>query len=291
MDKATRSSMWTDLAPLATVAGIAAFTVTALISHRSVAESNELKVCAASKELPYSSVTEDGFENKIAKAVAKAMGRKASFVWHERPSIYLVRDKLLNNECDVVIGLDHGDPRVLTTQPYYRAPYVFIQRKDSKLNIKTWQSPDLFKADKIGFVDGTPAAAMMQQLDLHSVHFNYMKSLLNFKSRRNQFIRVDPGRMVGEVASGKADVSVAFAPEVARYVKANPDLKLTVIPDNNFRSDGEIVRHHFDQAMGVRKNDTVLLKELNIAIEKAWPEIQNILEAEGIPLLELANRS
>lgn len=291
MTEATFKAHWAKYAPVASLLVIATFILNAVTTERTQAGRKELRVCAAATELPYSARSEDGFENKIAKVVANAMGRSATFVWQDRPSIYIVRDQLEKNKCDVVIGLDHGDPRVLTTRPYYRAPYVFIQRKDSKLNIANWQSPDLAKAQNIGFVDATPPAAMMKQLDLHSVHFNYMKSLVNFKSRRNQFIRVDPRKMVGDVASGKADVAAAFAPEVARYVKANPELKMTVIPDNNFRSDGEIIRHHFDQAMGVRKTDKALLLELNIAIEKIGPEIGSILKEEGIPLLELSNRS
>ena len=47
-----------------------------------------------------------------------------------------------------------------------------------------------------------------------------MKSLTGFKSKRNQYVRVPPTRIVGDVADGKADFAIVFAPEVARYVKA-----------------------------------------------------------------------
>jgi mxaJ protein len=251
-----------------------------------------LRICAAANEAPYSTSNGTGFENRIAEVVAKAMGRKAEFVWSERPAIYLVRDQLDPKNCDVVIGVDTGDKRVLTTKSYYRAPYVFIERVDSPLQVTDWDSPDLGKADKIGFVPGTPAETMMTKLGLYGRNFNYVKSLTNFKSPRNQYVRIDPSRMVSEVESGKADLAVAFAPEVARYVKEKDGkLKMVVVPDNNERVDGEKVPFHFDQSLAVRKGDTELLKQLDAALEKARPEIHAILEEEGIPLIESSSTS
>ncbi|MFV0367751.1 MAG: methanol oxidation system protein MoxJ [Hyphomicrobiaceae bacterium] len=250
-----------------------------------------LRICAAANEHPYSTRDGKGFENKIAEVIAAAMGRTPVYAWHNKPAIYLVRDKLNMKVCDVVLGVDTSDERLTTTKPYYRAPYVFVERKDSKLSIDGWGSPDLVKANKIGFTPGSPAQVMLTKLDLYSVHFNYVASLTNFKSRRNQYTRIDPVRLVGEVADGTADLSIAFAPEVARYVKGNPALKMVVIPDDNVRIDGEKVPHHFDQSIGVRKGEDKLAAALNEAIEKAQPQIQQILKDEGIPLLKPGTRS
>ena len=113
---------------------------------------------------------------------------------------------------------------------------------------------------------------MITKLDLYGRNFNYMKSLTNFKSPRNQYVRIDPARMVSEVEQGKADLAVAFAPEVARYVKeSGGKVKMVVIPDDNTRVDGEKVPFHFNQSMGVRKGDEKLLEELDAAIAKAEP--------------------
>ena len=250
-----------------------------------------LRICAAADELPYSSRDGSGFENKIATALAEAMGRKPQFVWFSRPGIYIVRDQLDMKMCDVVMGLDTGDDRVLTTKPYYTAPYVFIQRKDTKLDIKNWTSPDLAKATKIGFTPGSPGQIMLEKLGLFREHFNYMHSLTNFQDKRNKFTRIPPQRMVNEVADGTAEVAVSFAPEVARYAKASDKIMLTVIPDDNVRSDGEKVPHHFNQSIGVRKDDTALLSALDLALEKAKPKIEEILKDEGIPLVSGLPRS
>jgi mxaJ protein len=250
-----------------------------------------LRICAAADELPYSSRDGSGFENKIATAVAESMGRKPQFVWFSRPGIYLVRDQLDMKMCDLVMGMDTGDARVLTTKPYYRAPYVFIQPKDTKLEIKDWTSPDLAKASHIGFTPGSPGQIMLEKIGLFREHFNYMHSLTNFQDRRNKFTRIPPSRMVNEVADGTAEVAVNFGPEVARYAKASGKVTLTIIPDNNVRGDGEKVPHHFDQSVGVRKDDTALLAALDLALEKAKPKIEEILKDEGIPLVAGLPRS
>ena len=73
-------------------------------------------------------------------ALADAMGRKAEFVWSEKPAIYLVRDQLDKKLCDVVIGLDTGDQRVLTSKPYYRAPLCLRRAHRLALDIKSWST-------------------------------------------------------------------------------------------------------------------------------------------------------
>jgi len=253
-------------------------------------DNSVLRVCAAANEAPYSVKDESGFENKIAKILADAIGRKVEFVWSPKPAIYAVRDQLDKKLCDIVIGTDTGDERVLTSKPYYRAPYVFIIRKDSPLKVENWDSPDLAKAGKIGFVPGTPASVMMEKEDLYNDSINYASSLTNFKDRRNAYTRIPPDRMVNEVADQTAGLAVAFAPEVARYVKANDALKLIVIPDNNVRSDGMKVPFHFDQSFAVRKDDTALLAAINDALPKVQSKIEDVLKAEGIPDLQPASK-
>lgn len=250
----------------------------------------KLRICAAANELPFSHRDGTGFENKIAAAVAEAMSKEAQFVWLDKASIYIVRDQLDKRLCDVVMGVDTGDQRVLTTQPYYRTGYVFIQKKDSPLKLDSWSSSDISKVHRIGFVAGTPAETMIRKVGLYEDNFNYMASLLGFKGKRNQYLRVPPEKMVGDVASGESDVAVHFAPEVARYVIANDKLKMTLIPDDNIREDGERVPHQFDQSVAVRLGEKELLAAVDLALDKAKPAIAKILADEGIPLVPVSSK-
>jgi mxaJ protein len=270
---------------------IFASAVPASAEEAAASDAPVLRVCSAAKEAPYSVMDESGFENRIAKVLAEAMGRKAEFVWSQKPAIYAVRDQLDKKLCDLVIGVDTGDERVLTSRAYYRAPYVFVMRKDSPLKIEGWDSPDLRKAGKISFVQGTPTEVMMTKLDLYNDNINYVSSLTNFKDKRNSYTRIPPERMVGEVADKTADVAAAFGPEVARYVKANDALKMIVIPDDNVRSDGMKVPHHFDQSFAVRKDDKELLDAIEAAMPAAQPKIEAVLKEEGVPYVPPTPRS
>ncbi|AHJ64737.1 methanol oxidation system protein MoxJ [Granulibacter bethesdensis] len=245
-----------------------------------------LRICASTKQAPFSEPGATGIENKIMTAVAEAMGRKPVFVWTDRPAIYAVRDQLYKNTCDVVAGLDEGDDRVLTTKPYYRSSYVFITREDGKAQPKDWKDPAFEHISKIAVAFGSPGELMLRQIGKYEDNLSYQQSLVGFKSPRNQYVQVPSDKIISEVASGNADLGVAFDPEVARYVKASPvKLRVTVIPDNATRSDGQKVPMHYSEVMGVRRDDAALQAELDGALEKAKPQIANILKDENIQTL------
>jgi mxaJ protein len=245
------------------------------------AETGPLKVCAAQEDLPYSGKDRRGFENKIAEVIAAELGRSLEFVWSERDAIYLVRDYLDKGVCDVVMGLDSGDPQVLTTKPYYRSGYVFIYRKDWGLVIRDWHSPALQQLHKFAIIPGTPAEALLKQIGKYEENFNYMHSLADFKSRRNQYVRFDPERLVREVADGRADIAILWGPLAARYVKnSSVPLEMTLIPEPEAQTDVQNISYRYDQSIGVRKGETVLVEQLNRALERANAYIRAILEPD-----------
>lgn len=247
----------------------------------------DLKVCAAADEMPYSNKQGEGFENKIALLLGKALERKVQFVYWEDPR-YFIRDYLDKGLCDVVMGMDAGDPRVLTTKPYYRSGYVFISRESDNYDLKDWKSEALKKAKRIAFVPATPAEVMLRAIGRYNDMFNYSQELVGFKSKRNQYVKYETSKLVNEVASGHAEIAVLWGPAAARYVKqASVPLTMTLIPDNSVRADGQKVDFHFSSALGVRKNDPALLKQLQQALDEQEDAIGDLLEDdEGIPLLD-----
>jgi mxaJ protein len=254
------------------------------------ADNATLRVCASANQPPFSEQDGSGFENKVAWAVAQAMGRQLQYVWSDKPAIFLVQDSLDKNDCDVIIGLDTGDSRVLTTKPYYRTGYVFLTRADRNLDIHSWSDPRVKGLKKIAVEFGSPGEQMLKAIGKYDDEFNYEKSLVNFRSNRNElggYLQISPTRIISEVASGNADMGVAFAPDVARYVRESPvPLRMTLVDDDTVKSNGEKIPERFDQSMGVRKDDPNLKAELDSALVKARPDIQAILKDEGIPLLE-----
>ncbi len=245
-----------------------------------------LRFCASTKAAPYTMTDGSGFENRIAETVARAMGREAEFVWTDKPAIFLVRDMLDKQACDVIVGVDDGDPRVLTTTPYYRTGYVFISRPDGP-EISNWSDDDISTLHRVAYQFHSPSEVMLKQTGLYEDNLIYQYSLVNFTDRRNQYTQVSGKKLVSEVVQGEADVAVAFAPDVARYVKdASAPLRMTVIDQNGLTKSGEVVPQQFDQSMAVRKDDTALRDALNAALAQAGPEVLAILRDEGIPVLD-----
>jgi mxaJ protein len=246
-----------------------------------------LKVCAAENELPYSNRDGQGFENKLADILAGELGRTVESVWWQDPR-YFVRDQLERGLCDVVMGVDADDPRLLTSAPYYRSGYVFVYRKEKGLKVEDFDSDFVMKARQIAFMPDTPAETLLRAIGRYNDQFNYLQSLVGFKARRNQYVRYDPEKLVREVESGNADLAILWGPQAARYVKAaGGKLEMRVVPDHQTRADGAKVPVHYSTSVGVRKDDTALRAELDLALKKRARDIQALLKAEGIPLLPL----
>lgn len=250
-------------------------------------DAKDLRICAAQNDPPFSIKDGSGFENRIAVALADAMGRKPVFVWSDKPSIYLVRDYLDKKLCDVVIGLDKGDERVATSAPYYRSSYVFLTRADRNLDVASWTDPRIAEVGHIVVGFGTPGEAMLKEKGLYENNMAYLYSLVDFKAPRNQYTQIPPARIVEEVVSGRAELGVAFGPEVARYVKASASpLRMTVVTNDAVRADGTKIEQHFDQSVGARKDDAELLQEVDAGLVKARDQILAILRQEGVALLD-----
>ncbi|HUL13068.1 MAG TPA: methanol oxidation system protein MoxJ [Methylococcaceae bacterium] len=246
-----------------------------------------LRVCAAENELPYSDKDGKGFENKLAELIAGELGRPLENVWWQDPR-YFVRDQLDKGLCDVVMGIDTGDARMLTSEPYYRSGYVFVYRREKGLKVEDFDSEFLHRAKQIAFMPDTPAETMLKAIGRYNDQFNYLQSLVGFKARRNQYVRYDPEKLVNEVVSGSADLAVLWAPQAARYVKeAGGKLEMRVIPDRQIRADGGKVPFHYSTSVGVRKDEQALKADVDRVLKKRAKEIQALLKVEGIPLLPL----
>lgn len=249
---------------------------------------DELRVCAGKDELPYSNDQQQGFENEIAKVVGKAMNRKVTFVWWTDPR-YSVRDFLDKKQCDVLLGLDKGDPRVLNTKPYYKSSYVFVTRKDREIEISSWDHPYLKERNfRLGFLPDSPAKNMMLEIGRFDDMFDYLTELTDFKSTRNRYIKIDERKLVNDVITMKLHAAALWAPSVAKYVaESTTPLNMVMIEDNATRANGSKIPMQYETVMGVRHGDDALKAELDKAITASQQEIDAILKKEHIPLLPI----
>ncbi len=147
------------------------------------------------------------------------MGRQVQFIWSSRPAIYLVQEYLNKNLCDVIIGLDTSDPRVLATKPYYRAGYVFVTRTADHLDHHSWGDPRLLKFDHIAVGFYTPGEEMLKKIGKYDDDFNYEKVAGEFPLRAQ---RIYPGRSGPDGWRSRQRQCAdrrGVAPEVARLVR------------------------------------------------------------------------
>jgi len=249
---------------------------------------DDLNVCAGKNEMPFSNDKKEGFENDIAEIIAKSLNKKLNYVYWDDPR-YAVGFFLDKKKCDVVLGVDSTDPRVLKTKPYYRTGYVFITREDREIDISSWND-DLLKERnfRIGVMPDSPGKVMLLQINRFDDMFDYFAEKQKYQSTRNKYVRVDPQEVVNDVSNKYIHAAMLWAPEAARYVKQSKEpLKVQLVKDDAKKSNGESVQMHYEIVMGVRKDDVQLQQALNKAIDEKRSEVESVLKREGIPLLPI----
>src|SRR5919199_4340599 len=60
-----------------------------------------LRVCADPHNMPFSSESGEGFENKIAELLAKKLNKSLAYAWYPQ-SVGFIRNTLTAHKCDVV---------------------------------------------------------------------------------------------------------------------------------------------------------------------------------------------
>jgi mxaJ protein len=234
-----------------------------------------LGVCADPDYLPYSNRAGEGFENKIAAAVAKALGEKVEYTWASSRGHggfpQFLSSTLDARKCSVIMNIPYGSREELTTRPYYISSYVFVYAKN-KFRIDGMDSAAL-KGVRIGFERDTPAeqAVKLRGLLPKSVAFDVGEE--DGKS---------PAAMLDALKKGDIDVLITWQPAIGAFLRAYPNFEVVVVP--NERALGPPEQFSFPMSMGVRTNDEALKKRLDDVIEKHQAELTSILTGSGVKL-------
>jgi mxaJ protein len=248
----------------------------AALSSTLLAEAAPLRVCADPDYLPYSNRAGEGFENKVAEAVARALGETLVYTWentrgHGGFPEFLART-LEAEKCDVVMNVPYGSREELTTQPYYVSSYVFVFKKSKGYDIKTMDS-QVLKRIKIGFESDTPAENGLKMRGLVPAAMAFDVGSDSGES---------PVSMLNALESGQIDVLITWQPAIGAFLKQHPDLEVLAVP--NERTLGAPEQYAFPMSMGVRQKDESLRKRLDDVIVKRQSELTSILNAHGVQL-------
>lgn len=235
-----------------------------------------LRVCADPNNLPFSSEAGDGFENELGQLMARELGRRVEYTWWAQRRGAL-RSTLKAELCDVVMGVPASLDLVATTRPYYSSSYVFVSQAARGLDIASFDDPRL-RSLRVGVqlvgddYTNTPP--------VHALSARGVTNNVRGYSVLGDYAEPTPAaRIVHAVEQGEVDVAVVWGP-LAGYVARKSSVPLRLVPTPP--SDGALPMR-FAIAMGVRKADHGLRRELDAVIARRGPEIDALLSRYGVP--------
>jgi len=237
-----------------------------------------LRVCADPDNMPFSNRDGAGFENKLAELIAEKLGAKLDYTWIAEGR-GLVRDSRGAASCDLVMGYAQGTGLVEDTNPYYHTTYVLIYRADNAdlKGVNTLTDARL-KNKRIGLFARTPPASMLAMNGL-------VASAKPFEPGDHGSTDAADA-MISELASGKIDAALLWGP-VGGFSAQRSDVPLTIAPLVKEQA-GPSPIHGI--TMGVRPNEPEWKHKINKVIADNQAEINAILLAYNVPLLDAQGR-
>ncbi len=237
----------------------------------------QLRVAADPNNLPFSNQRGQGFENKIAELIANDLGYNLTYSWRAQRRGFF-RETLKQDQADLVLGVPAHFDLALTTNPYYRSSYVFIYRKDRKLDLQSLDDPLLRKL-RVGVqmigndgVNTPPAHALANR--------GIINNVIGYTVYGDYAEDNPPARIIDAVAKGDIDVAIVWGP-LGGYFANKSAVPLVVVPVSPMADPN--LPFTFKIAMGVRRSDKDLRDELNRILEARKREIDLILDQYGVP--------
>lgn len=257
----------------------AALACIVLLGAGTPAAPRPLRVCADPNNLPYSNARHEGFEDKLARLVARELGRKVEYYyWAQRRGF--VRNTLKAGHCDIIMGTSADIELVLTTKPYYRSTYTFVSRQSAP-DIRSLDDPRLREVtvgvQLIGddFSNTPPAAGLTRR--------GIVRNVRGYTVYGDYREPNPPSRIVKAVEKGEVDVALVWGPLAGYFAKRSP-VPLRVVPLSP-ANDGP-VPYTFAIAMGVRRSDKAFRDSLDEVIVRRRAEIDRLLADYGVPRVD-----
>jgi mxaJ protein len=261
-------------------AGLARATLSAQTLRPNVEKPGIIRVCADPDNMPLSNQKGEGFEQKIAELIAKEWNSKVEYAWWPVRRGFFAR-ALNGRYCDVAIEAPTGLDIAGVTKPYFRSGYVFVTRKDSRLDIKSLADPRLKKL-KIGVnllnsdAENTPPAMALSR-------YGVVGNLVGFSTFYTDTER--PEDIIDAVAKKDIDVAIVWGPLAGYFAKQAPaPLQVVPLPERDSLSDFPF---QYNIGMAVRRRDRTLRDSLQSFLERKGPEIRAILKEYGVPVFPI----
>jgi quinoprotein dehydrogenase-associated probable ABC transporter substrate-binding protein len=238
---------------------------------------SSLTVCADPGNMPLSNQAGEGFENKIAQVIGKALGTGVNYYW--RPSIErgLMRTTLSEGNCDVWMDMpsDTEGAAVLDT-PLYRSTFVLAYRNDKGIDIKSLHDNELKKL-RVGVFQ---VSAIREALSEHGVANNTVVHYLSHNADTD--LENQPSYQVQQVIDGSLDIAAVWGP-MAGYYQTIKHAPLIIKPVNLMEDE---IPMEFSMTLAVPRGRPDIKSAVENALSQHKDEIHQILVDYGVPLVE-----
>jgi len=247
-----------------------------------------LRVCADPGNLPLSNSQGEGYENKIAQALGRDLGRRVEFTFFPQRMGFVrntlkQRDEATNQfKCDVIIGVPKEFELTATTRPYMHSTYALVF--EAREEFARLQSPDdvlalppeRLRTLRIGAFARSPGSdwLLLHGLIDHAV----------FYTPQSGDPAESPAHVIEQdLAAGKIDMAIMWGPMAGflagRHAQRPAWSALPFKPDPTIKFDFEI-------SMGVRFGEKEWKDTLDQWIGAHEREVQSILASYRVPLLD-----
>lgn len=246
------------------------------------------RVCADPNNLPFSAISEDGLENKIAEMWARELGLPLQYTWFPqrrgfiRNTLRALDESGTDYKCDVVMGVASGFDQLITTKPYYRSTYALVYVKGRGLDDVNSGTdfidlnPEVRDRLRIGAFTPTPGAKWLARHGMTE----QMVAFVAMSGDPEAY----PGEIIEkELANGNLDAAIVWGPIAGFFAKRAQGVEMVLVP---LESEPGI-RFDFAISAGVRYGDGERKRALEALISKTAAPIESILNTYHVPLLDL----
>ena len=232
-----------------------------------------LRVCADPANLPFSNERGEGFENRVAALLGRALDRKVEYVFFPQVQGF-VRNTLRAGRCDLVMGTVGGDDLMQNTNPYYHTTYVLVFRRGAEAPPERLDDPRM-KSLRLGAVARTPPVDLL-------VRNGLVENTRFFRLAVDTRIEAPGADMVRAVAEGELDAALVWGPIAGYQAKAkNLPIEMRALP-----TEPGAARMDYRITMGVRGQEPEWRRRINAVIRERQGEIDGILREYGVPMLD-----
>ncbi len=235
-----------------------------------------LRICGDPGNMPLSNDRLEGYENKIAEILAKAMDTHTEYYWRPYIDRGMLRETFGNDQCDVLMDMPVGYEDALLTEPIYKTTFVLVSRSDRNYHFKNLEDPLLAKL-KVGVYQ---TSAIRQAFHEHGADKNLVIHTISHDADLNPADA--PIYQVQQVIDGQLDVAAVWGP-FAGYYKVVKKAPVAIQPVNLMEDQ---IPLEFELAFGVPTTDRILKYKIDLALEDKKAEIEKVLRDYGVPLVQ-----